>query len=70
MATPPRMLLLSGGGTEAFVLMPVTFDVSLSFPLKSVWAGGGIEANVVESPSCGAGEISDSKRYSHYPLEL
>lgn len=36
MATPPRMLLLSGGGTEAFVLMPVTFDVSLSFPLRSV----------------------------------
>lgn len=27
MATPPRMLLLCGGGTEAFVLMPVTFDV-------------------------------------------
>jgi hypothetical protein len=30
MAAPPRMLLLSGGGTEAFVLMPTTFDVSPS----------------------------------------
>jgi len=29
-----------------------------------------IKANVVESPSCGTGEIPDSKRYSHYPLEL
>jgi hypothetical protein len=35
MAAPPRMLLLSGGGTEAFVLMPTTFDVSLFFTSPS-----------------------------------
>lgn len=27
-AAPPRMLLLSGGGHEAFVALPINFDVS------------------------------------------
>jgi hypothetical protein len=64
------MLLLSGGGTEAFVLMPVTFDVSLSFHPHIHPANLESRADMVESPSCGTGEISNSERYSYYPLEL
>ena len=54
MATPPRMLLLSGGGTEAFVLMPATFDVS---PITCL---PGAEADLEESPSCRSREIPNS----------
>jgi len=65
MASPPRMLLLSGGGTEAFVLMPVTYDVSLLKSLRDADT-----ADIVESLSGGSGEIPNSKRYSYYSVKL
>jgi len=66
MAAPPRMLLLSGGGTEAFVLMPTTFDVSPSpshmhlYKQGTIFYKWKIKADMVESPSCGTGEVPDS----------
>jgi hypothetical protein len=70
------MLLLSGGGTEAFVLMPTTFDVSpLSSHIRLRNPGTipykrEVKLTFTESPSCGSGEIPNPQRYSYHPLEL
>jgi hypothetical protein len=63
------MLLLSGGGTEAFVLMPVTFDVSSYLPLP--YPSWEIEILTdIESTSGRPGEVQYTQRNSYHPFEL
>lgn len=58
---PPRMLLLNGGGHEAFVALPMTYDVSLRLPARSLHPLVWPELILIESCLSCLREVHDPK---------